>query len=243
MTVMDVHHHTDYASVQRTVRARDSATEQRWMFEYVPLVKRVVRNLSSHAGGAVDREDLEQIGLMGLLEALRRYGEPDDDFRHYATVRVRGAILDELRRQDWRPRGARQGAHRLRAAERTLRRELGREPTRAEVCTALDIGEPEYEQQLLDDGAQAFASFDAMFAELEVQRDERPGPEAQALNRWSLTQALLALDAREQQVIQLYYEFDLSHAEIAAALGLTAARVCQINRSALNKMKAHMNQD
>lgn len=240
---MNVQNRTEYASVQRTAHASDGAAEQRWMFQYVPLVKRVVRNLSSHAGGAIDREDLEQIGLIGLLEALRRYGEPDDEFRHFAQVRVRGAILDELRRQDWRPRGARQGAHRLRAAERALRRELGREPTRAEVCAALDIGEQEYEQHVQDDGAEAFASFDAMFAEMGERLDEQPGPEVQALNRWSLTQALLALDVREQQVIQLYYEFDLGHAEIAATLGLTAARVCQINKSALNKMKAHMNQD
>src|SRR5471030_1450890 len=81
--------------------------EQKHLLAYAPLVKRIVRQLNSQIAGAIDRDDMEQIGLMGLLEALRRYGEPDAAFGSYASLRVRGAILDELRRQDWRPRPTR----------------------------------------------------------------------------------------------------------------------------------------
>ena len=72
------------------------AVEQRWLMQYLPLVKRIVRQLSLQANQVLDREDMEQIGLMGLLEALRRYGTPDNGFGSYASLRVRGAILDEL---------------------------------------------------------------------------------------------------------------------------------------------------
>ncbi|WP_244130354.1 FliA/WhiG family RNA polymerase sigma factor [Burkholderia sp. BCC0044] len=217
-----------------------AADEGRWMAYYAPLVKRTVRKLGSHAGGAMDTADLEQLGLMGLLEALRRYGEPDDEFEHFARVRVRGAILDELRRQDWRPRSARQGAHRLRSAERTLRRELGREPTQEEVCDALEIDGDEYDQLQLDDSAQAFVSFDALLEDGADQYGGDDGIEGQIIQRRSLEEALGVLDAREQQVIQLYYELDLNQAEIGAVLGLTRARICQINKNALDKMRKHL---
>ena len=103
-----------YAEVQGV------AFEQQHLMAYVPLVKRIVRQLSAQAGGALDREDMEQIGLLGLLDCLRRYGEPDEKFGAYASMRVRGAILDELRRQDWRPRSVRQESHRLRDAMRRV---------------------------------------------------------------------------------------------------------------------------
>lgn len=234
---------TEYANVQRGGQTIDAAAEQRWMVAYAPLVKRVARSLGSLANGSIDRDDLEQIGLIGLLEALRRYGEPDDGFRSYAVVRVRGAILDEMRRQDWRPRGARQGAHRLRATERSLRAQLGRDPSKTEISEALGIAPDEYDQMVLDDHAQAFASFDDLLTEQGDIPGTQQGPEALAIDRASLAKALLVLDTREQRVIQLYYEFELSLSEIAAVLGLTAARICQINKSALRKMKAFMELD
>jgi RNA polymerase sigma factor for flagellar operon FliA len=105
------------------------ADEQKYLLAYAPLVKRIVRQLNSQVQGAIGRDDMEQIGLMGLLEALRRYGQPDAAFGSYAGLRVRGAILDELRRQDWRPRAVRQQSHKLRDAVRELTRKLGREPS------------------------------------------------------------------------------------------------------------------
>ncbi len=212
--------------------------EQRHLVAYAPLVKRIVRQLNSQVSGAMSREDMEQIGLMGLLEALRRYGAPDNGFGSFASLRIRGAILDELRRQDWRPRAVRQDAHRLRDGLRALTRSLGREPTPQEAAEALGITQEAYWQHLLDDGAEEMLSFDEVLQEATEQAHSAPGLEESLMVRRSLEQALGALNEREQRVIQMIYEFELSYKEIAAVLDLSDARVCQLNKSALAKMKA-----
>ncbi|WEF35868.1 FliA/WhiG family RNA polymerase sigma factor [Pseudoduganella chitinolytica] len=216
------------------------AAEQKHLLAYAPLVKKIVRQLNSQVAGAIDREDMEQIGLMGLLEALRRYGEPDAGFGSYASLRIRGAILDELRRQDWRPRAVRQQSHKLRDAVRALTRKLGREPTEQEAIAGLGITADEYMAYQLDENAEVLASFDDLLQEQgsEAGAGHTPGPEEQLMVRRSLEQALNGLNEREQRVVQMYYEFELSYKEIAAVLDLTDARVCQLNKAALNKMKA-----
>jgi RNA polymerase sigma factor FliA len=229
-----------YDSVQRASQALTRAQEQHWLLSYAPLVKRVVRSLASQAGGVLDVEDMEQIGLMGLLEALRRYGEPDEGFGSYAALRVRGAVLDELRRLDWRPRSTRQSAHKLRQVERELRRKLGREPKASELCQALGITPEEYNALELADSAQAFADFDEVFAKSAAAAGVQQGPEQAVIDQLTLAKALAMLDPREQQVIQLYYEYELSLSQIAEVLELTAARICQINKRALDKMRAFL---
>jgi RNA polymerase sigma factor for flagellar operon FliA len=176
--------------------------------------------------------------LIGLLEALRRYGIPDDGFGSYASLRVRGAILDELRRQDWRPRAVRQESHRLRDGLRALTRRLGREPSSGEAAEALGITQDEFHQHQLDDCAEEMLSFDEVLQEATERAHSAPSPEEQLLVRRSLEQVLSSLTEREQRVIQMIYEFELSYKEIAAVLDLSDARVCQLNKSALAKMKA-----
>jgi RNA polymerase sigma factor for flagellar operon FliA len=218
--------------------AMDAREEQRQLLAYAPLVKRIVRQLNAQVSGTVSREDMEQIGLMGLLEALRRYGAPDAGFAGYASLRVRGAILDELRRQDWRPRAVRQDSHRVRDGLRALTRRLGREPGEQEAVAALGITLEQYRQHLLDDCAEELLSFDEVLQESTERAHAAPGPEEQMLVRRSLEQALSSLTEREQRVVQMIYEFELSYKEIAAVLDLSDARVCQLNKSALAKMKA-----
>jgi RNA polymerase sigma factor for flagellar operon FliA len=233
--------YADYAEVCSVAAApRSAGDEQKQLMTYLPLVKRIVRQLNSQVGGAIDRDDMEQIGLMGLLEALRRYGTPDAQFSGFATLRVRGAILDELRRQDWRPRAVRQESHRLRDGVRELTRKLGREPTEAEIIRALGLTPDAYREHQLDENAEAVASFDELLGDMNELASSAPSPEEQLMRRRSLEQALLALDAREQRVIQMYYEFDLNYDEIATVLDLTAARVCQLNKGALRKMKTFL---
>jgi RNA polymerase sigma factor for flagellar operon FliA len=228
--------YTEFACVEAAERLA-AVDEQRHLLAHASLVRRVVRQLGSQAAGALDREDMMQIGLMGLLEALRRYGEPDDRFEAYAAMRVRGAILDELRRQDWRPRTVRQESHRLRDGVRELTRKLGREPAEAEIVAALGITTEDYVAYQQATNAEQMASFDELVQDLHQQPASHHSPEAEWIARRSIEQALAALNEREQRVIQLYYEFELSLKEIAAVLQLTEARVCQINKSALQKMK------
>jgi RNA polymerase sigma factor for flagellar operon FliA len=223
--------HTGYAQVHSAV------VEQQQLLAYVPLVKRIVRQLGAQAGAAMDREDMEQTGLLGLLDCLRRYGVPDEKFGAYAALRVRGAILDELRRQDWRPRTVRQESHRLRDTLRALRRRLGHEPSDAEAMQGLGLSAQAYLDFQLAQSAEELLSFDELLQEMGNLPSETPSPEATLIRRRSIEQALGVLDEREQRVIQLYYEFDLSLKEIAAVLDLTEARVCQINKGGLRKMR------
>ncbi len=222
--------------------ASDTAEEQRNLVAYAPLVKRIVRQLGAQASAIMSREDMEQIGLLALLDALRRFGRPDERFGAYAATRIRGAILDELRRQDWRPRTVRQDSHRMRDAIRELTRLLGREPTEAEICQKLSMTAEAYQSYRMNDMAEEFVSFDELMSGRGDLPGDGPTPEAQMILRHSIEQALRRLDEREQRVVQLYYEFELSLKEIAAVLDLTEARVCQINKSALAKMKAFLQQ-
>lgn len=228
-----------YGAAGSAPAAHSVADEQKHLLSYAPLVKRIVRQLNSQIAGAIDRDDMEQIGLMGLLEALRRYGTPDAAFGSYASLRIRGAILDELRRQDWRPRAVRQHSHKLRDAVRELTRKLGREPDEREIIDGLGITAEAYQAYQLDESAELMASFDEVLQDtVSPGSDVAPSPEEQLVVRRSLAQALGGLDEREQRVVQMYYEFELSYKEIAAVLDLTDARVCQLNKAALNKMKA-----
>jgi len=232
---------TEYENVQRASKSMPPMGEAHWVAEYAPLVKRVVGKLAGPGAAGLEQEDLEQIGIMGLLEALRRYGEPDDEFANYAVVRIRGAVLDELRRLDWRPRTARQGAHRLRTCERALRSKLGREPGKDDICAALDIDGAEYDRIMLDDCANEFMSLDDVLSAYgDLPGDAHASPESQVLARRGIEQALLVLSEREQRVIQFYYQFDLSLPEIGAVMNLTTARICQLHRGALRKMRGYL---
>jgi RNA polymerase sigma factor for flagellar operon FliA len=230
---------TAYAEMQCAVAAPQSAAdEQKYLLEYVPLVRRIVGQLSSQLVGTMDRDDMQQVGLLGLLNAIRRYGEPDGKFSGYAATCVRGAILDELRRQDWRPRAVRQESHRARDGVRDLTRSLGREPTRVEILETLNLTAAAYSEYQLAENAEQLAHFDDVLQELQHAAAERfESPEAQFITRRGIEQALMSLSEREQRVVQLYYEFELSLKEIAAVLNLTEARICQINKAALKKMK------
>lgn len=236
--------HSGYGEMNSLAAAESSAAaEQRWLVEHTPLVRRAVAQLASQAGGAMDRDDMLQIGLMGLLEALRRYGEPDERFPGYAAQRVRGAILDELRRQDWRPRSVRQEGHRLRDGIRELRRRLGHEPSEAEVMQHLGVSAEDYLAYEQHTNAETLASFDEVIEELMLTPSAARAPEAELIQRRSLEQALACLNPKEQHVVQLYYEAELSLKEIGAVMGLTEARVCQINKSALQKLRGALSPD
>lgn len=210
--------------------------EQRWVMQYLPLVKRIVSQLSLQANQVLDREDMEQIGLMGLLEGLRRYGEPDEQFGGFAALRIRGAILDELRRQDWRPRQVRQQVHKVRDAIRALAFELGRPPRREEILAFAGLSEKDYQEFLWAESSEAIESLDELLQngnEAFVDTGERL--EERLLKERLLEQALSQLDERERLVLTLYYQHDLSLKEIGLVLEVSDARVCQLSKQAIGK--------
>ncbi|SDJ06008.1 RNA polymerase, sigma 28 subunit, SigD/FliA/WhiG [Pseudomonas delhiensis] len=210
--------------------------EQQWLMRYLPLVRRVVSQLSLQANQVLDREDMEQIGLMGLLESLRRYGTPDEQFAGFAVLRIRGAILDELRRQDWRPRQVRLQAHKVRDSIRELARRLGRTPGDKEILAHTGLDERGYQDYLQAESCEAIESLDALLGEgLENLVDGESALEARVLRERMLAQALAQLSERERLVLTLYYQHELSLKEIALVLEVSDARVCQLSKQALNK--------
>ncbi|EFL92759.1 flagellar biosynthesis sigma factor [Candidatus Regiella insecticola LSR1] len=218
--------------------ALTSLDEGKYLDAYLPLVKRVVRQLSFQADSVLEREDMQQIALMGLLEALRRYGHPDQQFAAYAVHRIRGAILDQLREHDWRPRRLRQKTHKTNEAIRELGKRLGHEPNYDEIAAELSITPQEYQEYLLLENAKAMESLDDLLS-LETHNDALQSRELeeQMIIQDSLRQAIGTLDDREKLILSLYYQQELSLKEIALVLELTEARVCQLNKKIAEKIK------
>jgi RNA polymerase sigma factor for flagellar operon FliA len=215
------------------------AEEARYINAYLPLVHRIVKQLAYQASSVMDKEDMEQIALMGLLSSLRRYGHPDEQFAAYAVHRIRGAILDELRQLDWRPRRLRQKTHKLNDAIREVARELGKTPNFEDLAARLDITADEYQEYLLLDCAKSMESLDEILGgdTYTGALNSRPLEDEVMISR-TLRSALASLDEREQLILTLYYQHELSLKEIALVLELTEARVCQLNKKIAQKIKS-----
>ncbi|WP_145595461.1 FliA/WhiG family RNA polymerase sigma factor [Yersinia aleksiciae] len=219
--------------------ALTSADEGRYLDAYLPLVKRIVRQLSFQADSVIGREDMQQIALMGLLEALRRYGHPDGQFAAYAVHRIRGAVLDQLREHDWRPRRLRQKTHKINEAIRQIARRLGHEPSFEEIASELQLTAEEYQEYLLLESASAMESLDDILS-LETPTDALQSRQLDEsiIVEDNLNHAIASLDEREQMILHLYYQQEMSMKEIAQVLDLTEARICQLNKKLVQKIKS-----
>ena len=204
--------------------------ETRLLTKYAYLVKRACSHLRSQVSADFDQEDFEQVGLMGLLEAIRRYGEPDEAFESFAFKRIRGAILDELRRQDWRPRSLRQAAHNLNHLRRKLYKELNRDPSDEELAKAAGISASEVRELAYANQAEEMQCLEDWLAK---GGDTGSGGMQQIDVQRSLAQALAQMPERERLLIALYYQYELNMKEIALTLGLTESRVCQLHKECL----------
>ncbi|MBW5833571.1 FliA/WhiG family RNA polymerase sigma factor [Yersinia enterocolitica] len=215
------------------------AEEGKYLEAYLPLVKRIVRQLSFQADSVIGKEDMQQIALMGLLEALRRYGHPDGQFAAYAVHRIRGAVLDQLREHDWRPRRLRQKTHKTNEAIRQLAKLLGHEPSFEEIATELQLTADEYQEYLLLESASAMESLDEILS-LDTPTDALQSRvlEESIIIEDNLNQAIASLEKREQMILHLYYQQEMSMKEIAQVLDLTEARICQLNKKLVQKIKS-----
>ncbi|GGO69355.1 FliA/WhiG family RNA polymerase sigma factor [Bowmanella pacifica] len=214
---------------------RSVAGESSLLNRYGHLIKRAAAHMRTQVGVVVDRDDLQQIGMMALLGAIRRYGrDVDEHFESYAFKSVRGAMLDEFRRVDWRPRQLRQQAHKLRDQVRALRRTLGREPSDNEICSAMQIDASQLLELQYVEQAEAVDSLEQLM--------EQGGPlqaddvQVQAEVRLSLQKALAALPARNKLLLHLYYTHELNMKEIALTLQLTESRVCQLHKQSVEML-------
>ncbi|MBN9476637.1 MAG: RNA polymerase sigma factor FliA [Bordetella sp. SCN 67-23] len=227
--------------------ARESNVEQ-----YVPMVRRMAHHMVARLPASVQIEDLIQAGMLGLLDALGRFEEGlGAQFETYATQRIRGAMLDELRRGDWLPRSVRQVQRKIEAAMHRSEQKLGRSPTDTEMAAELEVELGEYQQMLADArGVQLFHYEDLDsgedtddYLDRHMPADGAGDPQARLSDRRfreAVVHGIERLPEREKLVMGMYYEQDMNFKEIAAVLGVTESRICQLHSQAVSRLRTRL---
>lgn len=239
---------------QKYTKQPDPATREKLILEYMPLVKYVVGRLAVTLPPTVDAEDLMGYGVMGLIMAIERFApEKGYKFETFAVSRIRGAIIDELRAQDWLPRSVRQKAKEMEGQIRHLEHQLGRTATDQELAKQLGVGVEELPRSLAEITAPVLSLDDLVSLSDDGQKvswldtlpDERLGPSAQLDQEAMveiLAQAIDLLPERERLLISLYYHEGLTLKEIGAVLSVTESRVCQLHAQAMGRLRTKINQ-
>lgn len=217
--------------------------------EYAPLVRRIAHHLMARLPSHVVLEDLLQSGMMGLLEAARRYDSGKGaSFETYAGIRIRGAIIDEVRRGDWTPRSVHRNGRRISEAIAQVEHRTGRDATDAEVAAELGIGLAEYHALLQDSVDSRLFSYDQLTDSAEdspveqfASPDPDPGSKLEGEGfRQALAQAISTLPERERLVLSLYYDEELNLKEIGQILGVSESRVSQIHSQAALRLRGRL---
>ncbi len=212
---------------------------------YLPFVKKVAQRLSRRLPTHVSLDDLVSAGVVGLLEAMNRYDpERVTDFETYAEFRVKGAILDELRRRDLMARDARLEAKNIEKALNELRHIVGREPEEEELAAHLDLDVETLRAKLEKLTPVRVVSFSDLYPTNAPANSDSPFEEVARIELLErLEKAIGRLTARHQQVLQLYYREELTLREIGEVLSVTESRVCQIVSEATLRLRALLNGD
>lgn len=223
------------------------------ILQYAPLVRYVVGRLAVTLPPTIDQEDLYGYGLIGLIQAVEKFTlERGVKFETYAITRIRGAILDELRSQDWVPRSVRSRTRDIAGAMSALAEEHGRPGTEEELAAKLGMTAAELNLALAAE-TSPFLSLDELvqvsddgqsISWLDTMADERPGP-AQMLEeaefRAELARAIDALPEREKILLALYYQEGLTLKEIGLVLKVSESRVCQLHSQAALRLRTWIN--
>jgi len=226
----------------------DKVTRDELIVHYAPLVKYVAGRVGVGLPPHVDPADLVSYGMIGLIDAIDKF-DPDRSvkFETYASNRIKGAILDELRATDWVPRSVRSKARALEEAQARLQGSLKRMPTDAELASELGVSEEELGEMLAQMSFAGIAPLDELIGEgislADTVQDQRLGP-SEVLEvreaRRLLGEAISELGERERDVLALYYFENLSLAQIGDALGVSESRACQIHGKAVIQLRVAM---
>jgi RNA polymerase sigma factor FliA len=217
---------------------------------YAPLVKRIAYHLMAKLPASVQVEDIIQNGMLGLLDAMGRYEEGlGAQFETYAVQRIRGAMLDGLRENDWLPRSLRREMRRIETAIHNLEQQHGRQPTERELAESLGMTLADYQKMLQEARGYQLVYFEDFGDEEEDDYLERHivGENNDPLKlleeagmRHVLIKAIEDLPDREKMVMGLYYEEDLNLREIGEVLGVSESRVCQLHSQAIARLRARI---
>jgi len=217
---------------------------------FAPLVRRMAHHLAAKLPSSVDVDDIIQAGLIGLMDAASRFeASQGNQFETYASQRIRGAMLDELRQNDWLPRSIRKAFRQIEQAISKLEQREGRAPTEPEIAAELCMSLPDYQVMLREArGYQLFhiedfesdgegGHFDRLFA------DEGADPLAKIQDskfKAALVAGIDALPEREKLLMGLYYEQEMNFKEIALVLKVSESRVCQLHSQAVARLRSKL---
>ncbi|TCJ26115.1 RNA polymerase sigma factor FliA [Halomonas sp. GDM18] len=221
--------------------------------EYQPLVRRIALQLQVRLPASVDLEDLIQAGMLGLCECVGRYEQGHGaSFATYASQRIRGAMLDELRSRDWLPRSVRRAGRELESVIQQLEQSLGYPPEETQIAAAMGLELEDYRRLLLDTNNGMVMSLDEMMDEEGGMAGGHASPEAtpfttpfalphdaleEADTRRALNEAIARLPEREKLLMALYYQEKLNLKEIGAVLDVTESRVSQLHSQAVRRLQ------
>ncbi|QYZ65066.1 MAG: flagellar biosynthesis sigma factor [Gammaproteobacteria bacterium (ex Lamellibrachia satsuma)] len=218
------------------------------VIRHAGLVKRIAYHMMNRLPPNVQADDLIQAGMLGLLEASRNYDPTQGaSFETYAGIRIRGSMLDEIRRSDWTPRSVHRKARMVADAMRVIENEEGRDARDSEVADALDMSVQQYHQILKDASGCRIFSLDELSAvgEIAPERslDSLQGPfeglQKDAFKQ-ALADAIAGLPERERLVVAMYYDDELNLREIGLVLGVSESRICQIHSQATLRLRSRL---
>jgi RNA polymerase sigma factor FliA len=234
-----------------TVNSASAAQINAALKQYTPLVRRLAHQMIAKLPANVQIDDLIQVGMIGLHDAMSRFDAAQGvQFETFATQRIRGAMLDDLRSGDWMSRGDRKQQRQIEAAVHKLEQTHGRAPAESEIAKEMGLSLGDYQDVLTkvrgtqlvyledmtgDDGDQGFLDrhvADASSDPLAMLNDQRM--------REALVDAIKLLPEREQYVMSMYYEHDMNLKEIAAVLKVTESRVCQLHSQSIARLRSKL---
>ncbi|MFT7472300.1 MAG: RNA polymerase sigma factor for flagellar operon FliA [Kiritimatiellia bacterium] len=221
----------------------DAAARNALFENHLPLVKIIAHHVSLRLPPGKSVDDLIQVGMIGLLEASRAYeGNKGAEFKSYASIRIRGAILDELRRDSWMPRSVQQKSRQLSQAIKTVENRTGETATDREIAMELGVSITEYAEMLetvagctvfsLEDQTEILDPGQDADLPLTMVEDES--------TRKALAAVIENLPKQEQMVVVLYYNKGLNLREISEVLNVSESRVCQVHSQAVGRIRTRM---
>ncbi len=229
-----------------TVAAKSGYSSEDLVMQNVELVKRIAQHLAARLPSSVDIDDLLQSGMVGLLEAASNFDPSRGaSFETYAGIRIRGAMLDDIRKHDWTPRSVHHKYRQVTDAINAIEGETGRAATTEEIAGRLGITVDEYHKILTDSASARLFSLEETLEEPAFAH--RPPSSNTALPeqdlyqsqfRSNLSAAIEQLPERERLVLSLYYERELNLKEIGKVLDVSESRVCQIHGQAVMRLRA-----
>ncbi len=229
-----------YATAEPTDRIR----------EFAPLVRRLAHHLAARLPASVELDDIIQAGMIGLMDAASRYEEGHGtQFETFASQRIKGAMLDELRQNDWMPRSVRKTLRQIEQAISRLEQRLSRPPGEDEIAREMGVTLEVYQTQLAGARGMELVLFDDLARADDDEYlarhvpDNRENPSARLEDRQfreALVRGIDMLPEREKLLLSLYYEQELNFKEIAAVLEVSESRVCQLHGQAVARLRSRM---